>query len=490
MLSYGSHVTPFDQIEWASCTGDDTLEQSVLLIKEAKRRPVGLIFGNREQRDLVSARLAEWNVHASHGAADADRGWSSTSSDGASVAVTTRHDWPAGGEPWQGGATCDSEAGAQGCTSSPVACHSGHERRPVAIGDARGRITDARTRGNGESSSSDAERGEAHGEVHRCKLGCCQVRLRFGHSDLFLRLQRAFLALVELLRRRSLEICIFGLLMPLALATVLHFWSLRTHSTYDRPWLPAKCRILQLEVQSHALYQHGDMLRNAHPNDGIYHVLQPAWRTRVTPLPVESYFNRDRVACCRQSHAQANIPSSIQHVELAAREPWAGLAFDALAPGDSSRCKGNVAVSLEETMEICKRDLRWTMPAKVVPNSTYDCWYAAHGASHVYLHVEPPVVKLASADFLAIVLVMLSFSSIAILVASHPLIHPRIVSCCRRDPRADAVVVHGEKSLVSCGTSQHVGWTADRGGRILSDMPNSACSSVTSSASGLPRELL
>ena len=39
-------------------------------------------------------------------------------------------------------------------------------------------------------------------------------------------------------------------LSMLAFSTMLHLWSLKEHKTYDRPWLEAECKILELEVQS------------------------------------------------------------------------------------------------------------------------------------------------------------------------------------------------------------------------------------------------
>ena len=74
-----------------------------------------------------------------------------------------------------------------------------------------------------------------------------------------------------------------GRACQLALAVPLHMWSYKKQTPFNRPWLPAECKILNFEEQSHRLYMHGDYLRNSHPNDGIYYVLQPAWRTAITP---------------------------------------------------------------------------------------------------------------------------------------------------------------------------------------------------------------
>ena len=102
---------------------------------------------------------------------------------------------------------------------------------------------------------------------------------------------------------------IFGLLLPLFLAFGLQLWESKEHSIYDQNWMPATCHIEELVITHESLYMHGDYLRNSHPNDGIYFVLQPAWRARVSPLPpntVESRFNRrKRTACCRQVCARA-----------------------------------------------------------------------------------------------------------------------------------------------------------------------------------------
>jgi len=437
-------VIPFAKIEWATCTGDDAV-QSVLLIKAASRaRPHGLIFATNEQRDMVTARLSEWNVQQAP--IVQERWWSSGSSDNAAptmmVAPVSGVDWAVGGEPWT---TCSAPMSELAAREH---AHAGrHAKNDSSTNSSSGHGGNAWHSSDGETDAGDmasvccVHLRESGACV--CQLGCCQMKLSGGGKGLLARLERFFVGLVELLRRRSLEIFIFGLLMPLAFSTMLHLWSLKEHKTYDRPWLEAECKILELEVQSHRLYMHGDYLRNSHPNDGVYYVLQPAWRSLVTPLPPESFYTRDRVSCCRQSHAQAHLPSSIEHVQRTPREPWLGLTFDEVSPGASARCKGNVAVSLQETMDICKRSLHWTLPTKFVINTTYPCWYAAHGATHVYLHVEPPVVRLASADILAIVLLLMAIASLAALVLSHPVIQQRLLLCCRRDQHARAAA-HGD----------------------------------------------
>ena len=72
-------VVPFASIEWASCTGNDAL---CVLVKAADKKPTGLIFATAEQRDLVIARLSEWNVQQAPNNM-AQQGWSSGSSDNA-----------------------------------------------------------------------------------------------------------------------------------------------------------------------------------------------------------------------------------------------------------------------------------------------------------------------------------------------------------------------------------------------------------------------
>ena len=62
LLTYGRIVLPFEKIEWAMRTGDEQRQAWGLLIKEPKRsKPHALIFANVEQRDMVTARLAEYN---------------------------------------------------------------------------------------------------------------------------------------------------------------------------------------------------------------------------------------------------------------------------------------------------------------------------------------------------------------------------------------------------------------------------------------------
>lgn len=62
LLTYGRIVLPFEKIEWAMRTGDEQSQSWGLLIKEPKRsKPHALIFASVEQRDMVTARLAEYN---------------------------------------------------------------------------------------------------------------------------------------------------------------------------------------------------------------------------------------------------------------------------------------------------------------------------------------------------------------------------------------------------------------------------------------------
>lgn len=376
MLAYGNHVVPFAKIEWASCTGDDSQAQSMLLIKEASRsRPHGLIFASTEQRDLVTARLAEWDVQQAPSYVQ-DPPWTSGSSDNTTGTATqpqlSGRDWPEGIQGFESDA--DSDGGGD------VGCCAHIREDGVCV----------------------------------CHLGCCHFKMRAGGEGVGAKLESAFRVVHKVVRKRSLEIAIFGLLMPLALATALYVWALREHKIYDRPWLEAECKILSMEEQSHRLYQNGDYLRNSHPNDGVYYVLQPAWRSLITPHPHKGYYQRDRNACCRQSHAQAHLPASIEHVDRSPTHPWVGLVWDEVVAGKGQRCQGNIAVSLAETRAICHRDMYWTLPETVLINSTYPCWYVAHGATHVYLNVEPQVLSLLATDVLAIVMVVLAILSLAV----------------------------------------------------------------------------
>lgn len=104
----------------------------------------------------------------------------------------------------------------------------------------------------------------------------------------------------------------------------------------------------------------------------------------------------------------------MDHVDRTPQEPWVSLTFDEVSPGESHGCKGNIAVSLEETRAICSRNLYWTLPNRVVPNSTYPCWYVAHGASQVFLNVTPQVVALASADVAIIIMLVVAALSLAV----------------------------------------------------------------------------
>ena len=494
MLTFGRQIIPFAKIEWASCYGE-----TELLIKASNHpRTHALIFASTEQRELVTARLAEWNVQQPPAnVLESQQGmWSSGSSDASSFRNGSNHGPPGlreslqthngNAEPWYANNGVHANGGSWHNGSNFSSCsdeRSGHSGAVWQNGYQNGSTSGvsrhvSKETDNGWSSQDDGagaiEEGNGGGDgpccaniradgVCVCRLcGCCQFKFRSGGgAGLLAKVESAFFALHGVIRRRSLEIGIFGLLMPLALAVPLHMWSYKKQTPFNRPWLPAECKILNFEEQSHRLYMHGDYLRNSHPNDGIYYVLQPAWRTAITPHKIDSYNYRDRVACCRQSHAQAHLPASIENVERFPQEPWSALAFDEITPGDAKGCKGHIAVSLAETRDLCHRDMHWTLPNQVLINATYPCWYAAHGATHVYLNVEAPKIEvrasaslhttlvstlcltspnprslqIASAELIAIILVLISIASTGALVTAHPQILPRLLGCCYRDPR-------------------------------------------------------
>ena len=258
-----------------------------------------------------------------------------------------------------------------------------------------------------------------------CQLGCCQFKMRAGGEGVSAKLERATIATHNLVRRRALEIGIFGLLMPLVLASTLYMWTAKERHVYNRPWLEADCTIERFEEQAHRLYMNGDYLRNSFPNDGIYYVLQPAWRSTITPRPLHRFERRERKACCRQvdhdttdealarADAVAHLPNHISNVDRSPTTPWTALAFDEVIPGEAQKCKGSIAVSLEEARAICHRDLYWTLPDQVKLNHTYPCYYVAHGATHVYLNVRPHVGKIATAD-----VTMIAMVAVAMLLCS------------------------------------------------------------------------
>jgi hypothetical protein len=219
--------------------------------------------------------------------------------------------------------------------------------------------------------------------------------------------------------------------LPLFLAFGLQLWESKEHSIYDQNWMPATCQIEELVITHESLYMHGDYLRNDHPNDGIYYVLQPSWRSVVTPIPQKTRATRERVSCCRQSHAANVVPSGLTHMRARnPPHPWEGIVVDEILPIDGERCEGPIGYNVEETMALCQRDLHWTLPHKVQINQTYPCFYVAHGSTHVYLNVDPPRLELFTADLLTVVFVLIAVASASALVSTHPAVQPRLEACC------------------------------------------------------------
>ena len=265
---------------------------------------------------------------------------------------------------------------------------------------------------------------------------CCWCLLALLGRDPRAQLASLLLALTAFTRRRSLEIAIFGLLMPLTLAVPLHTWGVKQLHAYHKEWHPASCYIEDFTPQHHQLYMHGDYLRNEHPNDGIYYVLQPGWRTFVTPTPEALYHERERTSCCRHGDVEAHLPSGLAHTVRHPTHNWTATAVDEVLPKLSRRCEGPIAYTLEETNRVCQRNTHW-MHLDIAINSTRPCWYLEHGSTHVYLHVQAPGVTLASAEMLAYVMALLAVLSAALLLSVHPSVTPRILACLRPEFRKE-----------------------------------------------------
>ena len=73
-------------------------------------------------------------------------------------------------------------------------------------------------------------------------------------------------------------------------------------------------------------------------------------------------------------------------------------------------------------------------------NHTYPCWSAAHGATHVYLHVQPPAIKMAAVELFTVGLLGVALLALAALLSAHPSVQQKLLHCCRHhgcDPSAE-----------------------------------------------------
>ena len=248
---------------------------------------------------------------------------------------------------------------------------------------------------------------ETHGDGGcACRLCCLVVEIDgcAASASCFETALRTIDTVMIFARARPLELFIFGLLMPLFLAIRLQHWLRVEGQVYHQKWRGATCEIEALCITNITLYMHGDYLRNDHPNDGIYYVLQPSWSSIVTPLPVE--------------HSAESLPRLWSELPRQPQSPWRGTVVDELMRGRSATCEGPIGYTLTETVAHCQRDLSWTLP-RIKPNGTYPCWYLAHGSTHVYLDVQPPRLQLLASDGITAFLSLLCLASAAALVSTH-----------------------------------------------------------------------
>ena len=455
LLTYGRIVLPFERIEWAiptvvpnrSCStmppGDETHQMWCLLVKEPSRsKPHALIFATVEQRDLVTQRLAEWNpgslddnqphvrnggsrCHSAHERYQSECRDSLVRLDGAGEM--------AGGDEYSAPGRSASSRHIR--TPGRSASRNGsahHEQASSGFQWARHLSSPSSDDGDGleppfapSCCCCDFRRGGCD-----CRYRCLAVRMD-GCSDASSSCaETSITTAMGFLRTRVLELCIFGLLMPLFLAFALQLWQRQESDVYNQPWKPATCHIESLTIANSRLYMHGDYLRNDHPNDGVYYVLQPEWTSTVTPIPQHAAETRERVSCCRQSHADAVIPSGLKHLQTRTPlESWHGIVVDEILRIDSEKCEGPIGYTLQETIATCQKDMSWTLPDRVKLNGTYPCWYVAHGSTHVYLNVEPPRLELFTSDVLTAVLAILALASATALILTHTAIQTRLGAC-------------------------------------------------------------